>query len=228
MPKFHCANCNQHIDAPDQMAGTSASCPTCGAAIIVPNLESDETDAINEQPSKLGEESDRKPIKNAKLKDFFKASAYAFGFIFAGSFIRPFVIAGENEMIRFSFVLVVGMSILKFIYAALASIPFALIAAFIAGYDWKKKFWSHSATIYPKLVAFIATFFYFLFMLAVLISILKLGFGYSQLIPVTIALILSFIACYSWKKRFWLSAVKIYPKFLVGIAVIILVFDLFR
>lgn len=36
MPKFHCIHCGQHIDAPDEMEGTKASCPTCGGEITVP------------------------------------------------------------------------------------------------------------------------------------------------------------------------------------------------
>lgn len=38
MPKFHCIHCGQRIDAPDQLAGTNASCPTCGGEIVVPDL----------------------------------------------------------------------------------------------------------------------------------------------------------------------------------------------
>jgi hypothetical protein len=36
MPKFHCIHCGQHIDAPNEMEGTKASCPTCGGDIEVP------------------------------------------------------------------------------------------------------------------------------------------------------------------------------------------------
>ena len=36
MPKFHCIHCGQHIDAPNEMEGTKASCPTCGGDIAVP------------------------------------------------------------------------------------------------------------------------------------------------------------------------------------------------
>lgn len=36
MPKFHCIHCGQHIDAPDEMSGSVASCPSCGGEIHVP------------------------------------------------------------------------------------------------------------------------------------------------------------------------------------------------
>jgi DNA-directed RNA polymerase subunit RPC12/RpoP len=38
MSKFHCIHCGQRIDAPDELAGTDANCPTCGGAITVPPL----------------------------------------------------------------------------------------------------------------------------------------------------------------------------------------------
>lgn len=38
MPKFHCIHCGQHIDAPDEHAGTQAACPSCGVIIEVPSL----------------------------------------------------------------------------------------------------------------------------------------------------------------------------------------------
>jgi hypothetical protein len=38
MPKFHCIHCGQHIDAPDQMAGSQSACPTCGGEIAVPRV----------------------------------------------------------------------------------------------------------------------------------------------------------------------------------------------
>ena len=38
MAKFHCVHCLQKIDAPDELAGSSADCPTCGGAIKVPPL----------------------------------------------------------------------------------------------------------------------------------------------------------------------------------------------
>jgi len=36
MPKFYCPHCAQHIDASNELAGTHASCPTCGGNINVP------------------------------------------------------------------------------------------------------------------------------------------------------------------------------------------------
>jgi len=33
---FYCCHCAQHIDAPDEMGGTMAHCPTCGGEIHVP------------------------------------------------------------------------------------------------------------------------------------------------------------------------------------------------
>ena len=36
MPKFNCPHCTQSIDAPEELAGTEAECPTCGGAITVP------------------------------------------------------------------------------------------------------------------------------------------------------------------------------------------------
>jgi len=38
MAKFHCIHCGQRIDAPVELAGTDANCPTCGGAITVPAL----------------------------------------------------------------------------------------------------------------------------------------------------------------------------------------------
>ena len=38
MPKFHCIHCDQHIDAPDEMAGSQSACPTCGGEIDVPRI----------------------------------------------------------------------------------------------------------------------------------------------------------------------------------------------
>ncbi len=38
MPKFYCSHCGQHIDAGDELAGTSAACPACGGKIIVPQI----------------------------------------------------------------------------------------------------------------------------------------------------------------------------------------------
>ena len=38
MPKFHCIHCGQHIDAPDEMAGSQSACPTCGGEIEVPGI----------------------------------------------------------------------------------------------------------------------------------------------------------------------------------------------
>ena len=40
MPKFNCTHCSQSIDAPEELAGTAANCPTCGGAITVPASES--------------------------------------------------------------------------------------------------------------------------------------------------------------------------------------------
>lgn len=38
MPKFYCSHCGQHIDAPDELAGTNAICPSCEGRIEVPLL----------------------------------------------------------------------------------------------------------------------------------------------------------------------------------------------
>jgi DNA-directed RNA polymerase subunit RPC12/RpoP len=38
MPKFHCIHCGQHIDAPEETAGSQSACPTCGGAIEVPGI----------------------------------------------------------------------------------------------------------------------------------------------------------------------------------------------
>lgn len=38
MPKFHCTHCGQHIDAPEETAGTPANCPSCGGEILVPGI----------------------------------------------------------------------------------------------------------------------------------------------------------------------------------------------
>ena len=38
MPKFECPHCSQSIDAPDELTGTDANCPTCGGAITVPEI----------------------------------------------------------------------------------------------------------------------------------------------------------------------------------------------
>jgi len=35
---FRCASCGQEIEAPNDMAGTQAECPTCGNAIEVPYI----------------------------------------------------------------------------------------------------------------------------------------------------------------------------------------------
>lgn len=38
MPKLYCTHCGQHIDAPNELAGTQAACPTCGGEINIPKL----------------------------------------------------------------------------------------------------------------------------------------------------------------------------------------------
>lgn len=62
MPKFHCIHCGQHIDAPDEMSGTKASCPTCGGDIAVPKnpsilvgypVQADNSKMKNEAPEGL-------------------------------------------------------------------------------------------------------------------------------------------------------------------------------
>jgi uncharacterized paraquat-inducible protein A len=47
MPQFHCIHCAQHIDAPDELVGSDANCPSCGNVISVPNLQQQEPDVIN-------------------------------------------------------------------------------------------------------------------------------------------------------------------------------------
>ena len=49
MPKFHCIHCGQHIDAPNEMEGTKASCPTCGGDIAVPKNPSMPNKTIQHQ-----------------------------------------------------------------------------------------------------------------------------------------------------------------------------------
>lgn len=39
MPQFHCIHCGQHIDAPEEMKGTRANCPSCEGMIDVPGLK---------------------------------------------------------------------------------------------------------------------------------------------------------------------------------------------
>lgn len=34
--KFVCANCQQHLEAPDAMAGETVDCPACQKPIVVP------------------------------------------------------------------------------------------------------------------------------------------------------------------------------------------------
>jgi hypothetical protein len=38
MPKFYCLHCGQHIDAPDQLAGSHSMCPTCDGEIAIPEV----------------------------------------------------------------------------------------------------------------------------------------------------------------------------------------------
>ena len=46
MPKFSCPHCSQHIDAPDELAGTNATCPACEGAITVPSPERKKAEAL--------------------------------------------------------------------------------------------------------------------------------------------------------------------------------------
>lgn len=39
MFKFHCVHCGQRIEAPAELAGTSANCPACESAIQVPAID---------------------------------------------------------------------------------------------------------------------------------------------------------------------------------------------
>lgn len=41
--KFHCPKCNQKIEAIEDWAGASSSCPTCGAELIIPSKSDEET-----------------------------------------------------------------------------------------------------------------------------------------------------------------------------------------
>ena len=41
--KFHCPKCNQKIEAIEDWAGASSSCPKCGAELIIPSKSDEET-----------------------------------------------------------------------------------------------------------------------------------------------------------------------------------------
>ena len=52
MPKFYCIHCGQHIDAPEEMAGSQSACPTCGGAIEVPGIPKTQPPALPAAPGR--------------------------------------------------------------------------------------------------------------------------------------------------------------------------------
>lgn len=66
MPKFHCIHCGQHIDAPDEMAGSQSACPTCGGEIEVPMIPGAQPPPLPARPSALPRRTKPKEGQAAK------------------------------------------------------------------------------------------------------------------------------------------------------------------
>lgn len=72
MPKFHCIHCAQHIDAPDELIGTEASCPSCANTIYVPNLVPNSNQPeTNQFDFEALEERNNQRLKKKRIVLFF-------------------------------------------------------------------------------------------------------------------------------------------------------------
>jgi hypothetical protein len=62
--RFRCAYCNQLLGIAHRKAGTVVRCPTCAGQVIVPNVDSDETEAPGSDEPLVFERSDFEDLLN--------------------------------------------------------------------------------------------------------------------------------------------------------------------
>ena len=139
MPKFYCTHCGQHIDAPDELAGSHLACPTCGGEIDVPALE-ELTPFIHKAPP----QPTPPPIQTKKKTAFWsarslKATLGAGGLCLLGTLIRP---STAMERMGFSdrgFATILGETLGAVFAAGLIALVIALVIAGIMS-AFKKRF----------------------------------------------------------------------------------------
>ncbi len=163
MPKFHCTHCEQHIDAPEEMAGTHANCPTCGeeiqipgAASILPLTSASDKNGI-ESPAKLAESGKGLPTKPSRRKSrwwrYFKYSLISFGMLLFGAFGGPFQTAGPaDSMASYTMSRAFSIALSVFVVTAFWSIIAAVIGATLASAAFKKSFSTWASGIYLTLM----------------------------------------------------------------------------
>ena len=74
MPKTACAGCGQHIEFPDELSGTEASCPHCGGATIlsdglIPTIRIPKPKATAPEPRESAEDSFVLPLARQILEN---------------------------------------------------------------------------------------------------------------------------------------------------------------
>ena len=138
MPKFYCTHCGQHIDAPDELAGSHAACPTCGGEIDVPALGEQKQVApeVPHQPAKLRRGTKSTAFWSARS---LKATLGAGGLCLLGTVIRPSTALERMGISDRGFATILGETLGGVIGAGLIALVIALVIAGIMS-AFKKRF----------------------------------------------------------------------------------------
>jgi hypothetical protein len=154
MPKFYCHHCLQHIDAADELAGSQASCPTCGGEIKVP--------ALGDPPTQAHEPEATQKKKNSRWKSYVKYTLVAYGILCFGECAAPYGKgAGAYSLARHSTSSAFAISFGALQVIAVAAITAGSVIAAIAHFAFKKDFhaWLHG--VYITLVLVFSSLMFF-------------------------------------------------------------------